>query len=326
MSFKITMKPSGHEFETFGDESILDAAFRSGISLSYSCQNGSCGECRAKVVEGEIENVVHHDFSLSEAEKLQNTTLMCCYKAKSDCVIEAIEAKSAADIPKQKIKVKVAKLDVVSENYIVLQLRTPRTKNLRFLAGQKISMTLKGIESFVASIASCPCNGMILHIHLYKHDKHPFVQHAFNEMKVGESLVIEGPEGDFMLDEDSLRPILMVAVDTGFASLKSIVEHAIALDLQQAIHLYWIVTEKHEHYHDNFCRSWELALETFLYQPMQLNADESLGELISQIMARSPVETELDIYLSGESKIVDRVRIAFEDAGTPAERIVQENI
>lgn len=326
MSFKIQLQPSGHEFETVGNESILDAAFRSGINLSYSCQNGSCGECRAKIVSGEVKNIVHHDFTMSEAEKLQNTILMCCNKVSTDCVIEAIESKTAADIPKQEIKVKVAKVEPVTDDYINLQLRTPRTKALRFLAGQKIKITRKGMESFIGTIASCPCNGMILHIHLYKHDKHPFVQYVFNEMKTGESLIIDGPEGNFILDEDSKRPIVMVGVNTGFASLKSIIEHAIALDLQQAIHLYWIVTENHSHYYDNFCRSWEFALETFLYQPMKLNADESLGELIFQIMARAPVETELDVYLSGPMRIVDRIRIAFEDAGTPSQRIVLENI
>lgn len=325
MSFKIELQPSGRNFETIGNESILDAAFRSGISLAYSCQNGSCGECRAKIISGEVEKINHHDFTFSEAEKLQDTVLMCCYKASTDCVIEAIEAKSAADIPQQKIKVKVAKIEVVDDDYIDLQLRTPRTKILRFLAGQKIKIIIDGVESFNASIASCPCNGMILHLHLYKNNQHPFVQYVINKMKTGESLMIEGPDGDFILDEDSKRPIVMVAVNTGFASLKSIIEHAIALDLQQAIHLYWIVTDDHKHYHDNYCRSWEFALETFLYQPMELSLDdEGLNKLISEIVSRSPVETELDMYLSGPEKIIAPIRESFIEKGTPAHRIVQE--
>ena len=250
---------------------------------------------------------------------------MCCYKASSDCVIEAIEAKRASDIPKQKVKVKVAKIETVADDYIDLQLRTPRTKILRFLAGQKIQITVKGLEPFAASIASCPCNGMILHLHLSKKDKHPFVQHVLNEMKTGDSLIVEGPEGDFILDEESQRPIVMVAVNTGFASLKSIIEHAIALDLQQAIHLYWLVTENHQHYHDNFCRSWEYALETFLYQPMNLSLEnDGLDKAISDIVSRSPVETELDMYLCGPEKIIQPISASFIEKGTPPQRVVQE--
>jgi len=327
MSFKIELQPSGHSFETIGNETILDAAFRSGISLAYSCQNGSCGECRAKIISGDVERISHHDFTMSEAEKLQNTILMCSYKASSDCVIEASEAKSAADIPKQKIKVKVAKIESVADEYIVLHLRTPRTRVLRFLAGQKIKIIQNAGNSFMANIASCPCNGMILHIHLHKQNKHPFVQHVFNEMKTGETLIVEGPEGNFILDEESERPIIMVAVNTGFASLKSIIEHAIALDLQQAIHLYWLVTDNHQHYHDNFCRSWEYALETFLYQPMFLSLDnDGLKNVITEIISRSPVETELDMYLSGPENIVNPIRLAFVEKGTPEQRIVEEFI
>ena len=325
MSYKIKLQPSGHQFETIGNETILDAAFRSGINLAYSCQNGSCGDCRAKIISGEVERINHHDFTMSEAEKLQNTVLMCCYKAVSDCTIEANEAKSAADIPKQQIKVKVAKIETVADDYVVLHLRTPRTKVLRFLAGQKIRISGEGIASFTASIASCPCNGMILHLHLYKQNSHPFVQYVFNEMKSGQALLIEGPAGDFILDEESQRPIVMVAVNTGFASLKSIIEHAIALDLQQAIHLYWLVTENHQHYHDNFCRSWEYALETFMYQPMCLAPDDDgLNKAITEIISRSPVETELDMYLCGPENMVKSIRTAFVEKGTPEQRIVEE--
>lgn len=325
MSFKIEIQPSGRHFETIGNETILDAAFRSGINLAYSCQNGSCGECRAKIINGEVERINHHDFTMSEAEKIQNTVLMCCYKAVSDCIIEANEAKSAADIPEQKIKVKVAKIESVADDYIVLHLRTPRTKVLRFLAGQKIRLTVKDMASYTSSIASCPCNGMILHLHLYKKDQHPFVQYVFNEMKSGESLYIEGPEGNFILDEESKRPIVMVAVNTGFASLKSIIEHAIALDLQQAIHLYWLVTADHHHYHDNFCRSWEYALETFLYQPMTVPPNvEGLNKVITEIIARSPVETELDLYLAGPENIIEPISASFVEKGTPKQRVFQE--
>ena len=35
MSFRIELQPSGRDFETIGKESILDAAFRSGVSLAY---------------------------------------------------------------------------------------------------------------------------------------------------------------------------------------------------------------------------------------------------------------------------------------------------
>jgi len=326
MSFKIELKTSGHCFETIGEESILEAGFRSGINLAYSCLSGSCGDCRAKVISGDVEKNGHYDFALTEAEKLQNTILLCRNKAKSDCIIDAVEARNATDIPEQSIQVKVAKIENITEDYINLQLRTPRTKVLRFLAGQQIQVSVKGIESYTSGIASCPCNGMILQMHLYKNDTHPFVQYVVQQMAVGESLTIQGPVGNLTLEEDSSRPIVMIAVDTAFASMKSIIEHAIALDLQQAIHLYWIVTKRHQHYHDNYCRSWELALETFVYQPLNVESEESdMGRVIDAIIARSPIETEIDLYLSGPKYFTNIAHDKFVQHGTPLQRIFEEN-
>ena len=41
---------------------------------------------------------------------------------------------------------------------------------------------------------------------------------------------VEGPRGEFVLDEASTRPLVFVAFDTGFAPIKSLIEHAMALD------------------------------------------------------------------------------------------------
>mgnify|MGYP003471556228 CR=1 FL=1 len=45
MSFLVRFLPSGKEFTAEKNETVLEAALRSGISLNYSCNNGSCGGC-----------------------------------------------------------------------------------------------------------------------------------------------------------------------------------------------------------------------------------------------------------------------------------------
>jgi len=320
MSFKITLDPSGREFETQHTESILEAGLRSGVNLAYSCQNGSCGDCRARIISGDVKESKFHDYLITEAEKIQNTVLLCCSQALSDCVVDTIEATTATDIALQKLNVKVYKIETLLDKYMVLHLRTPRTKTLRFLAGQCIKMKLPDLPEYFASVASCPCNGMFLQIHLSKNDSHAFVQHVFKNLKNGDKISIEGPYGNMLLEEKSNRPIVMVAVDTGFAPLKSLIEHAIALDLTQAIHLYWITTNNNEHYLENYCRSWLFSLETFFYFP--LNWDENNQQhIIDEIIARSPIETEIDLYLSGDANITKPISKTFLEKGTPLDRI-----
>lgn len=324
MSHLVTISPSGHIFNCESNESVLDAALRSGINLSYHCTTGSCGECKAKVIEGRVEDYRHHDFVIPEAEKINNTVLLCSVSAASDLVIEANEALDAKDIPLQQIAVKIAKLDRVNDNNLVLHLRTPRSKTLRFLAGQYIEAKIPGGATANFYIASCPCNGMIVQLHLQRID-HAFNHHAFQQLKVGDSLELYGPFGEFTLDETSRRPIVMVAQDTGFAPLKSLVEHAIALDLPQSMHLFWMVEPGQVHYQENYCRSWEDALDCFIYHPFNLDkltdGENNFKAATAFVLGRTPVESEIDLYLSGSERMIEVFREAFMRKGTPLNNI-----
>ncbi|THV12826.1 2Fe-2S iron-sulfur cluster binding domain-containing protein [Rhizobium rhizophilum] len=52
---------------------LLELAEQSGLSPSYSCRAGSCGECRAKVVRGEVSYLFEPSYPVEERE-----ALICC--------------------------------------------------------------------------------------------------------------------------------------------------------------------------------------------------------------------------------------------------------
>ena len=54
-----------------------------------------------------------------------------------------------------------------------------------------------------------------------------FTDHVFGKMKERDILRLEGPLGTFFLREESAKPIVFVAWGTGFAPIKSIIEHAL---------------------------------------------------------------------------------------------------
>ncbi len=57
-----------------GSESVLDVALRAGLDVPYSCREGICGTCRAKVTCGDV----HHDPSdLEPAEVAEGFALAC---------------------------------------------------------------------------------------------------------------------------------------------------------------------------------------------------------------------------------------------------------
>jgi ring-1,2-phenylacetyl-CoA epoxidase subunit PaaE len=65
-------------------KSLLDAMLANNIKPPYACQAGTCGTCKATLVNGEV--VMSRDFALNEADRSSNKILCCQAWAKSDIV------------------------------------------------------------------------------------------------------------------------------------------------------------------------------------------------------------------------------------------------
>ena len=321
MSFKITILPSGREFFAEARETVLDAALRSGVALSYNCNNGTCGECKARVVSGSIGEVQFHDYTLTEAEKFQNYTLLCSTYPGSDMVLEAEEATGTHEIPLQSIPTRVAKLERLGTDYLVLHLRTPRTRTLRFFAGQYVRLNEPEEGAYELAIASCPCNGRDLEFHLERDRRDPVSRRVFEYWSVGQTVDLTGPYGEFTLDEDSRRPLLLVAEGTGFAPLKSIVEHAIALDLPQPMWLFWFTRRAEGHYLANFCRSLEYALDDFRYRPVTLSPGADGTGAVATVLAEVGDVAGCDVYVSAGGRLTATVVEALVRRGLDRNRL-----
>lgn len=305
MAAHVKVIPSGHEFFVEGSESILESALRGGLAFNYGCTGGNCGLCKARVISGEVQKIQNHDYVISEAEKNMGYRLMCSYTAVTDITVEAAEAHSVADIPLQQTEAKVKKLEPLANNILVLHLQTPRTQTLRFLAGQTARLMLDNEVSADYYIASCPCDGRNLEFHLHKTPNDKVTDIFFNRLKTGQKIEIEGPNGDFVLQEDSTRPALFITDNHGFAPIKSLIEHAIALDTVPSFHLHWITSNEGGHYQNNWCRSRADALDNFYYNPLMVAEENSqLESALSKIIEGYSNLSDFEVYLSGDNSFV----------------------
>ncbi len=324
MTFRVEIEPSGHRFTLEPGESLLDAALRSGLSVRYSCNSGSCGECRARVLRGEVAALAPADYPLTEAERAAGAVLMCRTTAASDLVLEAVEASGVQDVPEQEIQTTVSRLKPLADDIIELQLRTPRSKTLWFLAGQyAVLETVDGIRH-AGSIASCPCNGMLLQFHVARDDADPFAGRVFDGLKLRDQVRVRGPYGDFVLDEDSKRPAVFIAWETGFAAIKSLIEHAIALEVSQPLRLYWAVGYPGGHYMENFARSWREALDDYDFVPL---VGGPAGEEVAAALGRADLTLrDADVYVSGPPPFVEGLRPVLLAAGVPPGRLFTDRL
>ena len=324
---QVRLEPSGHEFFVEGSNSILEAGLNSGLALNYGCSNGNCGKCKARIISGEAKKTRHHDYVLTEKEKLQGYILSCSNTAVTDLVLNAEEAGNEDDIPQQSITAWVRKVTPLNDSVATLNIKTPRTQRLRFLAGQTVNLDIAGIGSKTLHVASCPCDDMNLQFHFDRLSQDPFSQYLAAEIKPNDTITVEGPTGHFILHEDKLNPIIYIAFDSGFAPIKSLIEHALTLEVAENIQLYWLVPKQDDLYMHNNCRAWADAFEFFDYHPLCYDQGDSVDQCIEALKTNNS-ETLVDhhVYIAGSEKEVTQTKNALLKQGIPDESIFVETV
>lgn len=310
---QIHIQPSGHEYLLEGNNTLLEAGLSAGFALNYGCSNGNCGKCKAKLLSGQIKKTRAHDYSFSESEKLQDYFLMCSNTALTDLIIEADEAGDSKDIPLQSITTKVRKLEKASDDVSILNLKTPRTNRLRFLAGQHVKLSVNDALGIQLPIASCPCDDMNIQFHIPSNTDHPFYQHINQQLKTNDDVKLEGPMGDFILDDDASNPLILLAQNTGFAPVKSLAEHAITLAHAESVSLCWYVTPGNSHYLRNQCRAWADAFDSLHYHEYTLSDGEQ-KEIDQQALLAALADISLadsHVYIAGDKHFIEQCEAFF---------------
>jgi CDP-4-dehydro-6-deoxyglucose reductase len=322
MSASVKIIPSGHEFLVDGSESILEAAVRSGLRMSYGCTSGNCGECKARLVSGEVYRIRDHDYVLSEREKQMGYLLTCSNTAVTDVQLEAAEAHSPADLPEQVIEAQIKKLEPQAEDLMLLQVQTPRTNTLRFMAGQRVRLTLASGPERELPIASCPCNGRNL-LFSVRRGKDAFGSALFDTASSRQPITVVGPYGDFVLAENATDPAVFIAIEDGIAPIKSLIEHAVSIDSIEAFHLYWSVAAGGQHYHERWCRALRDSLDNFAFTPL---IEAACADLLALLEADLSQLARMRYYVAGPSSAVNNVVSALQAASVPADRICSDGL
>jgi CDP-4-dehydro-6-deoxyglucose reductase len=320
MPSRILVEPAGLVFDAEPSETVLQAGLRNGLNLSHSCASGSCGQCRARLKVGTLHRVEPAgDYCFTDAEKADGWFLMCRCRADGDIVVEAHTSGSAAEIPVQHVRARVSRLERLRDDVLQLTVRTPRSQGLQFLAGQSVTLALDGVPPRMLPIASCPCDSVQLRFHVGQRPGDDFAARVFAGLRRGDPVTLHGPCGDFTLDETSTRPLVLVAWETGFASVSSLIDHAIQKDIDRSIDLYWLSSVPGGHYLANYCRAWLDVLDDFRYHAIQVApaGDEPVEPVLNRIVRVHGLLADHDFYLALPADAVAAARRFLAAADVP---------
>ncbi|HEY3519469.1 MAG TPA: CDP-6-deoxy-delta-3,4-glucoseen reductase [Rhodanobacteraceae bacterium] len=329
MAFRVTLQASGKRFDVREGETVLEAAQRAGLALSYSCLAGVCGSCKATLIEGECGYPRNPPSALSAAERARDAVLLCQAAPKTDLVIAAREVASVEDLPRRELDVRVLEKHALASDVMRLRL-APLGNKLRWLPGQYIDVLLEDGRRRAFSIALAPHLGPNLELHVRHVTGGGFTSFVFDDLEPGDTLRIEGPLGTFVPREDSERPMLFVAGGAGFAPIKALIEHFLHLGTRRPMRLYWGARRADDLYLRGLPQTWIEEAHDFQWQPVLSDPEVAFEGARSGFVHEAVLQDHrdlsiFDIYMSGPPAMIDAGRRLFVQAGLPEDRLYYDS-
>ena len=183
-------------------------------------------------------------------------------------------------------------------------------------AAQFINIILDDGERRAYSFATPPAASELIELHVRLMPGGRFTAHVFNTMTAGDRVQFEGLLGTSTF-RDGTKPMLLVAGATGFAPVKSMLEHAFASGFKRPLFLYWGVRGKQDLYLPELPRQWEREHANFRYVPVLSEPSPAgawqgrTGLVHEAILADFPNLSDYEVYACGSMKMVEVARPAF---------------
>jgi propane monooxygenase reductase subunit len=337
ISHLVRFEPVGIEMDVHEGETVLDAAFRQGISVMHGCKEGQCASCKSKLIEGDIELLKYSTFALPESERDTDHILLCRTLAFSDITVELLNYDE--DLLSRSIAVKEVAATLTSITsltrdirLLTLELAAP----IRFWAGQYVDITIPGsgiTRSF--SMANAPGDhatggSTTLQFIIKIYPQGAFSARLDGGLSPGDSLIVKGPYGTCFHREKRPGPMVLIGGGSGMSPLWSILQDHAARGDHRPVRFFYGARTRADLFHLEEFAAFTAALPNFRFIPALSHAhpeDDWTGEtgFIHDVVARTlraeGFDGEIDAYSCGPPPMIDAVLPVLQMHGVEPERI-----
>lgn len=308
-----------------GDATVLDALSDNDIHLPSSCGGkGTCGTCKFTLVEPKEQILPTEKAFINKQEEAEGVRLSCQVKVNKDLRISLPPGLLDAQVYKSKVT------EIEDLTYDIKRVRFEflEPKEMDFKPGQFIQITVPGWDTVRAySIASNPKHKNFVDLmirQVYKGEATTFVHKALMESDV---IDVDGPFGDFYLQEDSNRDIICIAGGSGMAPIKSILEYLEDRGMPRKVKYFFGARTQKDLFLTEELMELSKKYPNFEYIPALSHADDDetwKGErgLITDVVRRLAGDlTDSEAYLCGSPGMIDACIEVLDDLNMPEEHI-----
>ncbi len=235
----IVNEKDGSQFGQMRQDTILRAALRAGIGMSYECNSGGCGGCKFELVEGDIETLWADAPGLSERDRRRGRHLACQCRAVGDIRIKVSTASEYVPPlpPQRQGAVFTGTTDITHD---IREFRFTTEGNAAFLPGQYAMLDLPGVGASRAySMANTPNERGEWHFQIRRVAQGKGTAALFEQLRPGDEVGLDGPYGVAFLRTDAPRDLVCVAGGSGLAPMISIARGATEAGLLQERRLHF---------------------------------------------------------------------------------------
>lgn len=218
----------------------------------------------------------------------------------------------------RRLTCRVAGMTQFNHEIMQVLLQPDPPECLHFRPGQYINIVLNGQEMRPFSLANAPREDNLIELHIRHNAGGRFARWLQHDLDEDTRVIIEGPHGEFSI-HDSTRPIIMVAGGTGFAPIKSLIEHIIHEQIDRTVYLYWGARTREDLYLQNMAQRWGRLHDNIHFVPVLSEeppaAGVRTGLVHEAVLEDFPGLENYEVYVCGPVGLIRAVQETFLQYG-----------
>ncbi|HHC09261.1 MAG TPA: 2Fe-2S iron-sulfur cluster binding domain-containing protein [Actinobacteria bacterium] len=317
--------PSGEEFSVAPGERILAAARRAGVWLPFECGWGSCGTCKATLVEGEVELLFPEAPAIKPRDARRRRILTCQTTPITDVVLKPTTVSSSPPEPlavEDRVGTVVANLDLGPG---LRRLEVELDRPVRYRAGQyAIVEPAPGLRRCY-SMATPPGSGVAEIAFVYRRYPGRPGSSALWALRPGDPLPLELPYGAMWIRDDEPTGVVLVAGGTGVSPILAMVGDLAARGVTGTVHVVYGARRVEELVCADDLVEGLAALPRGRITLVVEDPPPGWSGPVGTVVDALEPDPDLRYYVAGPPPMVDAVLAHLDDGGVGLDRIAYDS-
>jgi toluene monooxygenase electron transfer component len=228
MRIQVNARNRAFEFQAAPGEKILYAGLRAQVGLPYECATGTCGTCKARLVDGRVADAWPEAPGRKFLKPDRGEFLMCQCSPQSDVSIEVAGFVYPADPGAYRVAPlggTVSEVRPLTHDVSAVEVRLDAP--CEFDAGQFMAVSAPGVPGMRGySMVNCDHPATRLQFVVKQKPGGGFSQWLFSDKAPGARLAMLGPLGKATFHPGMAKNVLCIAGGSGIAGMMSILGRA----------------------------------------------------------------------------------------------------